>query len=927
MNAARHLLFWSWNIIFLVFIYLGLVPIIGSDLLYSLRMGTVNKDFVAFFAVVLLIPAISTLFGFIYLRKDSKKLFDLMYCIELPLLVLTLFRIFFLRDLTAGVGFFLSVFTLISLYFGYRLFSLKRASSSADIIGASAFLWGGAWIFLSLAFLIPPMAYGMVEGLKEAIIGLSKISLTELFSSMFSFFFLFIGTIFIIYSSTLFLLFPIVYVYTSFKNWQSATRQHATTNPARVYGTSFATLAAITLLFVLLTKQNHDTVLQKFRNFSGSAVEKTDFIKNEQQYRNALSDIYLAPYRYMGDYSKSNFIQVLYQKTFAVSEESTRWLQTLFNTVARPFFYQGSSSGMANDQRLAEKYYNDFFDASLQEDERDDIRYAVQSTYSREQIDAGLININEKKVYLESQDISITEQGEWANLEIHEVYYNPSDRQEEIFLHLKLPQGAVINGLWLSDDETKKFAAKVAPRGAAQKVYKEISKRNEDPALAEQVGPQLYRLRVFPIPANDLRIPEKHVMHMWLSLRMVKQNESAWQLPVLTEKRNLYWDAKTKCTLDGNHIQKNDEWLPEMVPFKGSSAPVHLVQYIEDRSIEMLPFHTPETSPEPDCSLAVVIDGSLSMAKRKDEIVAAKNRIDADCANTGVEYFLWHDGVSKIGPDFNKEIEDRLFWGFFDSGDFAQRFSLLQTEKKSVLVITDKTFFRENENVRDYSAIDKPVWFYLTDHKYPRSISDNLLKRLYEIGGNIETRIENALVSINHLQLTQTQQDVVDIDDRYIWRIAKTGERSTQGESSLEPLAAHKLILQSVKYGLTTSNEELDRLQKIAMKSAIISPYSSMIVLVDDAQRKMLEAAEKENDRFDRKVETGKEILTSPTTPFEATAVPEPEEWALIIAVFGFLLIHLYRKGFNPGQAYGTRCNIALRGKRSTAKEEHSNRA
>lgn len=905
MNVARHTLFWSWNIIFLVFIYLGLVPIIGSDLLYSLRMGTVNKDFVAFFIVVLSIPAASTLFGCIYLRKDSKKLFDLLYCIELPLLALTLFRIFFLRDLTAGIGFFLGVFSLISLYFGSRLFCPKRVSSSPDIIGASVFLWGGAWIFLSLAFLIPPMAAGLVEVLKEAIIGLSKISLTDLFNSMFSFFFLFVGTIFAIYSSTLFILFPIVYVCTSLGNWRSATRQATTTGPVKVYGTSAATLAAITVLFILLTKQDHAGTLQKFADFSGSEAEKTDFIQHENRYRNALADIYLAPYRYMGDYSKANFIQVLYRNAFAVSEDSTRWLQTLFNNVARPFIYRGSSNGMAKDQQLAEKYYTEFFDSSLQEDEQDDIRYAIQSTYSREQIDAGLININEKKVYLESQDISIAEQGEWANLEIHEVYYNPSDREEEVFLHLKLPQGAVINGLWLSDDKTKKFAAKVAPRGAAQKVYKEIAKRKEDPALAEQVGPQLYRLRVFPIPANDLRIPEKQVMHMWLSLRMVKQNESAWQLPVLTEKRNLYWDEKSACTLDGKQIQKDDLWLPETVPFKGTSAPVHLVQHFADRRVDMLPFHPPGTSAE--CSLAVVIDGSLSMAKRKNDILAAKRRIDAACANTGVEYFLRHDGLSKVGPGFAKEIEDRLFWGVFDSADFAREFSLLETKGKSVLVITDKTFFRENESTADYSAIDKPVWFYLADRQYPRSLDDNLLKRLYETGGNIETRVEDALAAITRRQLMESQPEVVEIDGRYIWKIAKAGENSAPEDSSLELLTAHKLILQAVKTGMATGNEELDRLQEIALRTAIVSPYSSMIVLVDDAQRKMLEAAAKENDRFERKVETGKEILTSPAAPFEATAVPEPEEWALIVAVCGLLLFHMYRKGCTPGQDLGTR--------------------
>ncbi|MBK8202563.1 MAG: TIGR02921 family PEP-CTERM protein [Bdellovibrionales bacterium] len=465
INTARHILFWSWNIIFIVFVNLGLMPIIGSDIMYGLKMGNINKDFVAFFAVVLVVPAISALLGFIYLGKDSKKLFELMYCIELPLLALTLFRIFFLRDLTAGVGFFLALFGASSIYFAYRLFFMRRPNSFQNLAGATMFLWCGAWIFLMLSFLIPPMANGAFEGAKAILIGLSDLTIADLFKTMFGFFFVLIGAIFVIYTATLFVLFPIIYIYSSFKNWQLTASHLFSINKKKTVALVAGTAIAITAIFIASTRQNHEAVLTTLQSLAGTDAEKIEIGSREKDYRKALSDVYLAPYRYMGDYSKSNFIQDIYKRTFNTEYESTRWVQVLFNNIARPFIYRGSSNGMAQDQQLAERFYGDLFDSSIQEDERESIRYAVQSTYSREQIDAGLININEKRVHLDKQELSLKENGEWADVELHEVYYNSSFRPEEIFLHLKLPPGAVINGVWLSDDETKKFAATVAPRG------------------------------------------------------------------------------------------------------------------------------------------------------------------------------------------------------------------------------------------------------------------------------------------------------------------------------------------------------------------------------------------------------------------------------------------------------------------------------
>lgn len=60
----------------------------------------------------------------------------------------------------------------------------------------------------------------------------------------------------------------------------------------------------------------------------------------------------------------------------------------------------------------------------------------------------------------------------------------------------------------------------------------------------------------------------------------------------------------------------------------------------------------------------------------------------------------------------------------------------------------------------------------------------------------------------------------------------------------------------------------------VAKKYKIVSPYSSMLVLVNDEQRQLLKEAEAQSDRFDRKVENGKENLSKPVNPLKVS-VPE----------------------------------------------------
>ena len=86
----------------------------------------------------------------------------------------------------------------------------------------------------------------------------------------------------------------------------------------------------------------------------------------------------------------------------------------------------------------------------------------------------------------------------------------------------------------------------------------------------------------------------------------------------------------------------------------------------------------------------------------------------------------------------------------------------------------------------------------------------------------------------------------------------------------------------------------LDRLHALAQEFGIVTPYSSMIVLVETRQQQLLEKLENDADRFDREDE--QVGGTTPENPMPLAGVPEPEEWLLIGLAVALLLWMLYQK-------------------------------
>ncbi|MGL5831759.1 MAG: TIGR02921 family PEP-CTERM protein, partial [Waterburya sp.] len=132
--------------------------------------------------------------------------------------------------------------------------------------------------------------------------------------------------------------------------------------------------------------------------------------------------------------------------------------------------------------------------------------------------------------------------------------------------------------------------------------------------------------------------------------------------------------------------------------------------------------------------------------------------------------------------------------------------------------------------------------------------------------------------------------------DGYSWTMNKANS-ATSNPQGIEPIAARQLVSNLGHQGKNQlSLQELDTIHQIAKNNKIVTPYSSMIVLVNDQQRSQLKAAEARTDRFEREVETGTEQLDSPFNPFETaqvSGVPEPDIWILLtIVTLALFLVH-----------------------------------
>ncbi|RZJ56041.1 MAG: DUF2135 domain-containing protein [Flavobacterium sp.] len=114
---------------------------------------------------------------------------------------------------------------------------------------------------------------------------------------------------------------------------------------------------------------------------------------------------------------------------------------------------------------------------------------------------------NQKKNPVTLQDVEIETKilGNLATTTATYLFHNYSDRTLEGNFTLPLPEGVTISGYALDINGSLREAVPV-PKERAKEVFESIEKRNVDPGIIEKVSGNNFRIRIFPILAQDVRM-------------------------------------------------------------------------------------------------------------------------------------------------------------------------------------------------------------------------------------------------------------------------------------------------------------------------------------------------------------------------------------------------------------------------------------
>ncbi|MBO0350521.1 TIGR02921 family PEP-CTERM protein [Phormidium pseudopriestleyi FRX01] len=916
LHGLFSLIFWLWNLTFLGIVYLGILPWVAIPLIRATAEGIIPLEFTLAVTGAIAIPTVCTVIG-IKLRKHPLQLIRLFYGVEAPLFTLCLVRLFMLREMTPASNLMVGTALLamaafaLELFYGYAKGDRKLAW--LQLATHSLMLLMGLYLGTLLLFYVVPFTVffaGYLISLDwvEVFINIFQYnSWNFLWWAPFSFFLWgFSATLFIAMPSAL----ATFYIYSGYKIIQKFAAQYG--RKWAIFG-SGVVVTAWMVLFFAFQQQPQIQAFKTLENPASTDRERQELLAKSDSIRQGLLNAYLLSYRYLSTHQDNNHIRAMYRELLGIEESAAQVLQNWYNGLMSPFLYQGSRE----DIEKAATLYQQFFDTPIQKGEAKTILHAVQSTFNQEEAKAGLLNINEQRVLLTQQEITVTERGDWADVELYEVYENQTPRNEEVFYYFSLPESAVLTGVWLNEtaDRSDRYVFQISPRGAAQQVYNAQVQRNIDPALLEQVGPRQYRLRVFPIPArltsfDNPNRQEQPKQHLWLTYK-VMQTPQGWAMPQLAEKRNVFWNRTTQRQYNGEPVKRlGDAWMPEFLPATNlSSGTAHKLTFPGDYQISAQPLRESDYILPQGKRIAVIVDRSYSMRSHGKEVTEtlnwlkrngfADNRLENNDADL---YLTASPGAMPVRLDNIGELNPAqiTYYGSLNYREILQQFQELQgdTSYDAVALISDRGSYELAKDSPDLLTLSSPLWMVHLGG-LPRAYDDGTLQAIQGSGGGVSTELEEVLQRI--ATTAKLGPSTVSVVDGYRWFGEKPAKASLStlpqklasatvpDKAGLEPLGARQLILALSKQMDATSIADLDAIHAIAKHYEIVSPYSSAIVLVNEEQKRQLKEAESSSDRFEREIEDGTEELQQPED-LMSVPVPEPHQWVGMIAATGLLI-------------------------------------
>jgi putative PEP-CTERM system integral membrane protein len=925
-RLCAGLVFWPWNLVFVVTALAGLVPFALVPLLIDAIDGLARWEFVASASVLTAVPVLSVIHAFrrreVY-RLRPGALLAFFFGVELPLVGITAARLFGFAQLTgAGEWIYLAIVGG-GLVAEATLVVGDRLPKSQLIDGAShamLVMRGLAGIYVGA--LLASLSLPLMGSLGMALLDIRHVDIVMLVLSPL--------VVWCGVSSLLLFVLPVAAPLA----WLSGLVHSGRSVLARwgaddLFITTTAPVVASVVIVGLQWSQPHEDVLSRLQHPPRSDEERRALAADHAAIAAGLVDAALGRHTYVDDDAAQPWSKLWSIEGKLFDRHELAAVDPIMRDLSRPFLYKGE---LEPESRDARRLYRDFFGRELERDHAPAVRAALASSWSREARFAGFINEGQARVLLEEQQVGITGKDGVFTVEIHDTWLNRTENNEEVVLFFELPETAAVTGLWLgpSANRDEAFTHLVAPRGAAQQVYREEVRARRDPALLEQVGPRQYRLRIFPIPArvredrhrtpwapSGFRDDVTPRVHVWLRYEALPDESGRAPLPQLRERRNGFWDAQTlrvvseqigthatTAAIDAVDAVDGGSWV-QAPKARGPSLPkVPVGASIGDGCSLLWPEVAPPLPSLRGQTVDVVIDRSLAMAGHVSSLRAALQMLTDTGARLrvvlGTSALRGEDAVA-VDAFWPTMVNDLVFFGAAQPKHLLTDLIVTRPSLGDVVVVlTAGVSF----DVADDSelplaglahGLPRTIVVHL-DGQLPAGSDDATLDAIRRSGGTTTTTMRDGLLRLQDTVWADGYRFEPHVDER-------VGGCTTGGPATAIVARQHILLADR---GGTAPLSALDALHRIAVAHSVTTPYSSMIVLVNETQRQRLAQLNTQTDRFTREVddeskgpsagalqkmaaEPSAEALAptkaadgepAPTTM--VSGVPEPEEWLLI---------------------------------------------
>jgi len=571
---------------------------------------------------------------------------------------------------------------------------------------------------------------------------------------------------------------------------------------------------------------------------------------NEAKLKRIISDMQYARRKYL--FTKDDkSLQVAYEDVFNLGSVSAIKIQEAFLTVAYPFVYQGER----NDYSQLAANFQYVFGHGINE---------VKPVTPQEA----------KNVLLTYRKVTVKPEapGAVATIAIEEEYDNQTNQQQEVIYEFSLPSGTVVTGLKLGAD--LEFPGVIAPKGAAQRTYEQQLAVRRDPALLEETGPGLYRLRVFPIPAkgdfNTLKGKRQKVEFTYATTA----TPDGYALPVIGKKTNVFTNTSTQWLLStGERLKEDDRWVrggPGVVfdPCQNSwvqsitsdNLTASIKSVAESDGLKKLACGEVKEAMQSINGAKIGIFYDVSTGNKDDqtwkELTKVLNEDKGFVSRNTVEVYKYNEMLSAPIRLTGEGIND-VKLNYFGRSDVWKALISLENRYGMVLLITNSSAPWANGG---YAFAPDTQVFVVHTGPIP-AYSMPITSKIVQSRGNVVATVAEAMREYALGQeLVRGSDGAVQVVSPYF---GATFSGVDLGSQVPQPVKADSAGLQAVVNGalgravvaarVTDVSGDitiLDQLNGFADAAQMVTPYSSLLALVNELQELQLEQWKQAYNRY-----------------------------------------------------------------------------